>query len=87
MNDSLRHEDDQDTARVRAYESDKERINERKRGTETQADVIHRLLEDAPAADTDADTVATEVASRIDYAAIGREAAEHTVEELQERGV
>jgi len=37
--------------------------------------------------DADADTVATEVASRIDYAAIGREAAEHTVEKLQERGV
>lgn len=35
---------DDNTARVRAYEEDKERINDLRQGDDTQADVIRRLL-------------------------------------------
>lgn len=41
---------DDDTARVRAYESDKDRINGLRQGDDTQADVIARLLDSFEAA-------------------------------------
>lgn len=59
---------DDDTARVRAYTDDKETINERRRGSETQADVIRRLVDGAGQDGTgvDAEDVIDALEDRID---------------------
>ena len=79
-------------ARVRAYEADKERINSLKRGDDTQADVIRRLLDgaktDTPERDVPDGLLAVSEATEDELAKIQErleQLPELTADELEER--
>jgi len=72
---------DDDMARVRAYESDKERINDLRQGDDTQMDVIRRLLEDGPY-DLDAEAIFERLSNLEDIAGANNEQREQFRETL-----